>query len=96
MALLRSAEISWRSLVRKATVLQNVPSTPIADRGHKGQTEVVERASVQVTFYTRVQEVLGSNIRRDIGYSDSHICGFPQAFKANRPFPFKSFPIHHT
>jgi hypothetical protein len=27
--------------------------------------------------------MLASNISRDIGYSDRHICGFPQAFKVN-------------
>jgi hypothetical protein len=33
-----------------------------------------------VTILTRLQEVLGSNLGRDIGYFDCDFCGFSQSF----------------
>jgi hypothetical protein len=53
---------------------------------------------------TYIQESLGSNLDRDIGYSEA-FCGFSQSFWAisdivpqftSRSLPSTSFPIHHS
>jgi hypothetical protein len=87
------------------TVQQDVPSLILKPKVHYRVYKSPHIKLIQaVMLRTYIQEVLGSNLGRDIGYSEA-FCGFSQSlweiswivrqFKS-RSILSKSFPIDHS
>jgi hypothetical protein len=68
---------------------------------HISVYEYTKRVSVVMTLFTRIREVLGSNLSRDIGCPFEFFHDPPSPYRDStsirpRPLPSKFFPMHRT